>query len=226
MKRLVCFILILSVALLSVVCVSAVSATVKPFPSGTEAETMYTPYLADIPDLSTIQTGGYFTASLYNPDSYPLADIDGLQPGSTVQVDGQVFTVSSVIHHDDGSVEIYPKEDFDGYIVFQPDGEVYNAIVNDCAAATYVTDYRFMMPLPDAFRFYWLDPEDNVQTYDANGFTTLVTDSSAPSFTRGYSVVYFRNGQLSKVIFSDSPIQNPAEAVRLTALADPSAEIP
>ena len=219
MKRIILVLLVLSVALLSAVSASAGSATVLPYPAGTEAETQFSCYLANIPDPSTIPDQGYFMASLYAPDQYAPADIEGLRSGSTVQVDGQIFTVSSVVPYDDGSVEIYPKEEFDGYIVFQPYGEVCIAIVNDYAAATYVTEYMFRMPLPDDFRFCWQDVEENIQAYDQYKFTTLVTGSSAPSLTREYTVVYFLGGQLARLIFSDTPVQIPEEAIRLTALS-------
>ena len=220
MKRAVTFLLILAAALLSAVSVSAEGATVKPFPGGTEAETSFGVYLAEIPDPAATLKDGYFTASLYNPDCYPLADIDGLKAGDTVQVDGQVFTVSSVVPHEEGIVEIYTKEDFDGYIIFQPHGEVYVAIVNDFAAATYVTDYRFTIPLPASFRFYWKDIEEEFKVLDADGFIALVQGSSAPSFTRGYTVIDFSDGHIAKLIFSDMPIQIPDEAVRQAAIYD------
>ena len=222
MKRFACLLLVLSVALLSAAGVTAENATVMPFPADTEVETQYSSYLADITDQSGILNRGSFTASLYSTDYYAAGDIDGLKPGSTVQVKGKVFTVSSIVPHDGGTVEICPKEDFDGYIVFVPFGEVYTALVNDRLAATYVADYTFMMPLPDAFRFYWIDSSEEVRAYDQYAFPTVVTGDSAPVMVKSYTVVKFSNGQLSKLIYSDLPIQDPTETVRLTALADPS----
>jgi len=222
MKKLLAFLLFLGMAfaLLSAAGALAEGAAVKPFPGGTEAETSFGVYLAEIQDPSATLKDGYFTASLYNPDCYPLADIDGLKAGDTVQVDGQVFTVSSVVPHEEGIVEIYTKEDFDGYIIFQPHGEVYVAIVNDFAAATYVTDYKFTTPLPAGFHFYWRDIEEEFQALDADGFIAMVKGSSAPSFTRGYTVIDFSNGQIAKLIFSDMPVQIPEEIVRQAAIYD------
>ena len=96
MKRILSFILILAVLLLSSGSVSAQGDTVTPIFANTEADTSYGVYLADIPDTSTILSSGKFTVSLYEQDMYRLEDIRGLKPGSTVRIDGRAFTVSSV----------------------------------------------------------------------------------------------------------------------------------
>ena len=221
MKRILSFVLILAVFLLSAGSVSAQGDTVTPIFANTEADTSYGVYLADIPDTSAILSSGTFTASLYAQDMYRLEDIHGLKPGSTIRIDGRVFTVSSVETQADGSIRIVPEESFDGTLLFLENGEVYTALVNGYAAASYVTDYTFMMPLPDAFRFCWVEASGTVQFYNQDAFSNMVTKVSAPALTRSRVVVSFRNGNVQRIIYTENLVRDPVEnAVRPVALAE------
>ncbi len=222
MKRFLLVSLLLGSILLACCWACAEGANVVPIsnPANQEVNTSYGTYLADIPDPSTILNGGYFKASLYSQDMYRPEDIEQLKPGDTVQIDGKVYTAASVIQHEGGVVEIYPKESesYDS-VVFRPEGEVYLGIVNDHAACTYVGDYTFMMPLPDSFRFYWMGVENYIETYDADGFVQLLSGNSAPDLTREYAVISFSDNMLSKALVADYPVDNPDELVRLSANA-------
>ena len=112
-----------------------------------------------VSDEDRIIDGGFFTAELYLEDRYDGTQVRALAPGDTVLMNGAVFTVEKiVIHEQDDSAwdvyEVYPKEEYYGYLVFTPnlDG-TFCALIDDWVPVTRVGEVKVMLPLPDRFAF-------------------------------------------------------------------------
>ena len=117
--------------------------------SGLSANTDSGVYQVQIADADKIMSGGYFTVQLYVQDEYPADQVEALAAGSRIRINNQNFTVVDVAQHDNGVYEIYPKEEFDGYLVLQKNaGGTYTALVNDWVPCTHLQDVKIMMPLP------------------------------------------------------------------------------
>ena len=135
-------------------------------------------FCLQIEDRDRIIPEGYFTAALYLEDRYDPAQIESMKAGDRVLVNGEWFTVSEVVIHEDevfdgadenGSTEtdetslkrriciyeIYTEEEFWGYITFEPRTEgFYNAVENDWNPITLVKKVKIMLPLADAFVYH------------------------------------------------------------------------
>ena len=212
MKRLIFAVLILAMVLLSAGICAAEGTVVKPFPAETEVDTSYGVYYVTMPDPSTIGNG-YIDCTLYSQDLYSLSDIEGLKPGSRLQIEEAEYTVSSVAKKDDGSIEIVPEGSYTSYI-FRAYGETCVA-ENKYArpVATRVADYKIMMPLPYAFRYCRIGSDGKIKDYDADHFAEMMTSYSF-TFDRAYTVLSFSGGLPDKLIWSVSTVQNAVEAVR------------
>ena len=213
MKRLFILFLICSMVLLSAGSVSAEENLVMPYPADTEVNIQFGVYYAEIADVSTIGSGGYIDAALYEQDLYLLSDIDGLKPGSRVQIEGTEYAVASVTPKGDGSIDI-TAEGNSALYSFRPYGELY--AVEDSSgypAATWVGDYRIMMPLPDAFRYCSIDSDDNVKVYDADQFVEMMA-GNACTFNRAYTVLSFGKGAPYRLILGTKMIPFPTGAVQ------------
>ena len=221
MKRLFTLFLVLSLVLLSAGFASAEEDVVLPFPTETEVNTSWGVYSVNIPDPSTILSGGSVRASLYAQDQYRSEDIDGLHIGSSVQVAGEVYRVAELDMRQDGCVAI------DGGagsvpVVFRPHGELYVATRNDFAVGSYVGDYTLMLPLPDQFCFYWMHSDGTIGYYDGDGFADLLAGGSLSMLDRSCAVLSFSGGQPSAVVFADYMVTNPEEILHTAAASKAS----
>ena len=138
-------------------------------------------FCLQIEDRDRIIPEGYFTAALYLEDRYDPEQIESMKAGDRVLVNGEWFTVSEVVIHEDevfdgadenGSTEtdetspkrririyeIYTEEEFWGYITFEPAAEeFYIAVENDWNPITLVKKVKIMLPLPDAFVYHEME---------------------------------------------------------------------
>ncbi len=172
--------------------------------SGLEVNTESGIYWAALTDTDRIENGGFFTARLYLRDLYPADSVKGLKEGSIVRVNGQDFTVSSVIPHEEETVEICVKEDFDGYIVFYKESDLYcTAVVNDWSPCSHIADQKVMLPLADAFTFTWIEGEDDATVYDADSFVRLLDEVSMTQYN---TVLEYRGGLVTSIIHTSYPV--------------------
>ena len=225
MKRIFALFLVLSMILLSSGSVLAEENMVLPFPAETEVNTSWGVYLADIPDASGLLNSGSVKVSLYAQDQYRLEDIEALHAGSSVQVGGAEYRVSQVTVRDDGSIAIDGGENTVP-VVFRPLGEVYVATRNDSAVGRFVGDYTLMLPLPDAFRFYWMHSGENIAHYDGNGFADLLAGNDLPDPDRSCTVLSFSGGQPSAVVIADFTVAIPEETLHKAAASGVSPSNP
>ena len=163
-------------------------------------------YRVRLKDTEKIMDGGYFTAALYVQDEYDSARVEALQPGHRVQVAGAVYTVKTVVPHEDGSLEIYVEEDFDGYIAFMKGEGVYTALVNDWSPSTFLTDYKVTLPLQNLFQFAWFGGDGSETDYNAEQFVSLMTDpEKAPEITQYNTAIGFLNDAPVLIYHTDYP---------------------
>ncbi len=183
---------------------AATAAPVEPVNmSGREVDTDSGIYWAAITDVDRVENGGFFTARLYLQDLYPAADIAGLGEGRQVRVNGQVYTVSSVVPHEDGAIEIVPREDFEGYIVFNPASDTfYTALVNDWVPCTHIADWKVLLPLADAFAFTWIGGDGDASIYDAYSFINWLGDAELNQYN---TMLQFADGMVISIIHTSYP---------------------
>ena len=183
------------------------SAKVKPVDvAGTLVDKANGTYLAKIKDADRIMDGGYFTAELYIQDIYPGDQIETLKQGDQIVVNGQPFTVASMEPVENG-LELYPQEEFDGYIVFQKaSNTAYTALVNDWTPCTQVGEAKIMMPLPYRFSFRWVSGAEEETVYDADGFVSLLMDGSADSLSQFNTTIQFEDNLVITITHTDYPL--------------------
>ena len=158
-----------------------------------------------------IDDGGYFTADLYEADTYSLQDVNSLQEGDQIQMIGKVWTVSALLPEENGYRELRVKEEFDGYFAFQPVTETTcTLVVNDWVASTPVGRKKIMLPLPDAFACVKLESSGDQTVYDAESFIELLLNGDAKNWTRYNTLISFSDGLAAYVIHADYP-EGPSE---------------
>ncbi len=162
-------------------------------------------YCLGLRDTDHILDGGWFTAALYTYDFYDAQAIEALSPGDTACIDGEDFSVSQVIWHEDGICEIYTNEDFDGYLVFtKVSPGFYTALVNDWVPCSFLGDVRIMLPLPDCFTFTWTSEEDDV-VLTADEFISMITQDDPPLLVPYNTVIVFEDGVPVSISHADYP---------------------
>lgn len=162
-------------------------------------------YWVKISDTDKIFNGGFFTASLYEQDRYDLSGIEGLSAGDRVQVNGHIFTVDKVMEHDGGNIEIIPKEELYGYIVFKKQENDYLAMVDGWTPVTFVADYKVMLPLPDDFSYISIEGGKDTVMYDWESFVSLLTGSNPPDLNPYNTAIGFQDDLVMTIVHSDSP---------------------
>ena len=158
-----------------------------------------------------IDDGGYFTADLYEADTYSLQDVNSLQEGDQIQMIGKVWTVSALLPEENGYRELRVKEELDGYFAFKPVTETTcTLVVNDWVASTPVGRKKIMLPLPDAFACVKLESSGDQTVYDAESFIELLLNGDAKNWTRYNTLISFSDGLATYVIHADYP-EGPSE---------------
>lgn len=182
------------------------SAVIEPVDAANrEVNTTDGIYWANVTDEDKIMNGGYFTLKLYVQDLYNESQIESLKAGDAVRVNGEIFTVKSTVSHEDGSIELYPEEDFDGYIVFKKEsGPFYTALVNDWTPCAHIDDYKVMMPLANNFAYSWISGED-AEIYDADAFVDLIVNDGTEYINQYNTMVQFDNGLVMLIMHTDYP---------------------
>ncbi len=131
----------------------------------------------EIRDENRIEDGGYFTAGLFLEDCYDAVQIKALAPGSTVQMNGTVFTVQEIVIHEadnpdeENTYEVYPVEEYFGYLVFIPNEDgTFSALIDDWVPVTPVGEIRVSLPLPDRFTYISITAAEEDEPANADAF--------------------------------------------------------
>lgn len=174
--------------------------------SGMKPDTANGTYRARLTDTDRIVDGGFFTVELYQQDQYLLSEINALQPGDKVQVNGKLWTVASLVGMDNGQCEMYVREETYSYFVFSKDSDTTcSLLVDDWQPCTLLSSEKIMLPLPYAFAFAWSGGDD-VRLYDADAFIKLLQDGETAAEMNQYNTaVSFSGGLLTVVSHSDYP---------------------
>ncbi len=162
-------------------------------------------YSIAIRDLDKIREEKYFTAELYVEEYYDAQQIRSLAPGDTVQMNGSVWTVEKMVIHGEDAYELYPVEEFWGFIAFwlQEDG-TFVGVMNDWNPVIRVGEKKVTLPLPENFAFYTYSAGEREEPKDAQAMLEALEtygDEFVPYNTRGV----FENGELTAVEHSDYP---------------------
>ena len=204
--------LILLLSFCAFACASA--AEIRPIPVDHDTVDLSNgEFRLSVRSTGRITGSGFFLAVLYQQDHYDAEQIKGLAAGDTVYMNDLPWTVSEVvIHTDDGDetlavYEIYPVEDFDGYLVFQPceDG-TFVAVIDDCAAVTLLGTVKVSLPLPDRFGYVRIAAGEEQDPLGADELIeALKQEDAAETFTAWNTSCVFENGELVRVVHSDYP---------------------
>ena len=134
-------------------------------------------FCLEIADADRIEEGGYFTARLYLEDRYDAGQVKALAPGDTVRMNGAVFTVQEIVVHEadypgeEDEYEIYPVEEYYGYLVFFPNEDgTFSALIDDWIPVTPVGEIRVMLPLPDRFTYISVTAGEEDEPANADAF--------------------------------------------------------
>ena len=171
----------------------------SPAPADTENGV----YQAEVTELDRIMEGGFFTVRLYAAEIYPADQVEALRAGDRVQVNGNVYTVKSMIPHDEGTLELIPEEEIFGYIVFNSRNGSYTVMVDDETVRTHLTDVKIWMPLANNFSFASIEGSGDAVVYDADAFVSLVNREEIGELTPAHTTVQFEGGLLMTILYTE-----------------------
>ena len=168
-----------------------------------------------VTDPEHVADGGFFTAELSVEDRYDPAQIKALSPGDTVEMNGRTWTVREIVMHGadepgrEASYEIYPEEEYYGYLAFtpRPDG-TYSALIDDWVPVTPVGEVKVMLPLPDRFSYVSISAGEENEPEGMDAFLEALRLSG--DFNAYNTSCEFEDGTLTKVVHSSYP-QGPEE---------------
>ncbi len=157
-------------------------------------------------DEDKIETGGYFTIELYELEIFNTAQIKALAPGNTVQLNGKVWTVKEMVVHDDGFYEMYPVEEYMGYMGFLPDTEGFCVgIVDDWSPVFRVGEAKIMLPLPDKFAFYTYSSGEEDPPVGFDGMLKYL-EQIGNDFVPYNTEAHLENGVLTEIRHTSYPV--------------------
>ena len=158
---------------------------------------------------------GSFIATLYQEDRYDTAQVEALVPGDIVWMNDLPWTVKTVqIHTTDSqepavsAYEIFPEEEFEGYLVFEPcaDGTC-RAVINDWYTVTMLGSVKVALPLPDRFRYVPVSSGEEEEPVTADEFLSFQEDmeDNYISFSPYSTTCVFENGELVRITDASYP---------------------
>ena len=163
-----------------------------------------------VSDSEDIGRSGSFTASLFLEDRYDPAQIKALSPGDTVWMNGRPWTVQEIVLHEavepaeEAVIEIYPAEEYYGYLVFEPRADgTYRAVIDDWVPVSPVGEVRVMLPLPDRFLYVSISAGEEDDPVGADGF--LDDFEMFGGFNAYNTDCVFENGELVKITHASYP---------------------
>ena len=205
--------LILLLCFCAVACASA--AEIRPIPVDHDAVDLSNGnFCLTVRSTGQIENSGFFFAVLYQEDHYDAEQITSLAARDTVYMNDLPWTVREVVIHSDPenpedipAYEIYPEEDFGGYLVFQPcqDG-TFVAVIDDCTTVTLLGTVRVSLPLPDRFEYVRIAAGEDQDPLGADALIEELKVENAPDIFNAWNTTcVFEDGQLVRVTHSDYP---------------------
>ena len=196
-------------AILSAACASA--AEIRPIEINPEEIDLNNgEFCLSIRDEDQIVSGGFFTAELFLEDRYDGDQIRALAPGDTVWMNGVSWTVEEIVLHtseypgEEAVYEVYPAEEYYGYLVFSPNGDgTFRAVIDDWVPVTPVGEIRVMLPLPDAFSYVSISGGEEDAPAGPDAF--LEDLGMFGGFNRWNTTCEIKDGMLMNILHSSYP---------------------
>ncbi len=118
-------------------------------------------YDLKITDRDRIDSDGFFTALIYQPDLYPGAGLGVLRVGDRIQINGRRGVISSIEAWEEDRWEIGiddpDHKGYTDYFVFRKkdaeSGLYYATSMGDWVPTTYLDCFRVNLPLPENFTY-------------------------------------------------------------------------
>ena len=108
------------------------------------------------------------------------------------------------------------KIDAGGYftIVFKKATDNYlTLLINDWVPSTKIGTEKVMLPLPNAFAFFWAGGDDEVKTYDWESFVNLLRSGELNGELKQYNtLIQFKDGLVMSIGHTDYP-EGPAPMI-------------
>lgn len=168
------------------------------------------------------------TAKLYYEDRYEAEAVESLKTGDSVTFSGGTYTVSELVDHGDGVIEIIPEGEFHGYLILTktPEGDSYYAVVGDddgdWVPSTFAADVIISLPLGEEFTYTEYEAGEE-KTRKADKFLARLREEDGIRwFTRYNTTAAFEGGVLVNIWHSDYPT-GPAEADEAGETGEPAA---
>lgn len=182
---------------------------ITPLPLPADVDAGNGEFRIGLEDLNQIVPSGYFTAALYLQDRYRAEDIESLQAGDQVTVNGTALTVTRVVtHQEKENYEIYTAEDVFEYCAFwraEEDG-TYLALVDDWTPCTLVARQKITLPLPDAAVFYSVPGGDDPKREDTDEFLARLSEYEGKDYYNPYNTWgTLKDGVLTEVYSASYP---------------------
>ena len=164
-------------------------------------------YSVKITDTDKVDEGGYFTAEIYFADTYPIEEVYALQEGDEVKINGAIYIVDTLLPEQDGVRELRVKDNIDGYIVFKKATDNYlTVLMDDWVPSTKIGTEKIMLPLPNAFAFFWQSGDGELRTYDWESFVSLLRSGELDGKLKQYNtLIQFKDGLVNSIGHTDYP---------------------
>ncbi len=162
-------------------------------------------------DFDKIKEEGFLTVDLYVEEHYSREQITSLAPGNTFRMNGKVWTVGEIIIHEGeegeaDSYEIYPVEEYWGYIAFWPQQDgTFLGVMDDWSPVIHVGEKKIMLPLPDRFAFYTYSAGERDQPMDFTGMVVYL-ETYGNDIVPYNTVGVFEDGVLVEISHSSYPM--------------------
>ena len=203
-------VLLAGLLLISVLSGSAFAADIVPLNPDPETDLNNGTFCIGLRDLDKIEEEGFFTADLYVEERYDAEQIKALAPGDTVRMNGSVWTVEKMVIHEDQeggpeARELYPVEEFWGYIAFWPQEDgTYLGVMNDWCPVIPVGEAKITLPLPDRFAFYTYSAGEKTPPEDFQAMLDYL-ETFGNDFTPYNTTGVFEEGALTEIVHSSYP---------------------
>lgn len=169
-------------------------------------------FCANVEDIDHLDEG-WFTLALYEVDQYDPDRIRNLKPGTTLLVNGQVWTVTNEVEPRDIGWfdeehliwEIDTAEECWGGLWFRQYGEdTFAAYLDDWIPCTLVRRVRVTLPLPEGFEFVVYPGGEDPVTYGADEFLARLREDWG-TYNQYNSDASFNNGEFIRLSVSGYP---------------------
>ncbi len=169
---------------------------------------------ACLEDIDGMDEKGWFTVALYRVDEYASEQIEHMTPGTTLLVNGDVYTVAEeVVPRDIGWVDeelitwdVITEEECWGGLWFMKYGEdTYAAYLDDWVPVTPVARIQVALPLPDRFVLEVNPGGEDPVPYTAEEFLSRLREGDWDSYNQYNSLAHMENGELTELDVSGYP---------------------